>query len=134
MLDNAIPNSTATSLSRKNYFANENAKKNLQSHFITTQHFPEGSSIFYLLRCSPFTLAIALLSSIEERRHEKTINYKNQLPFQLNQITDCKNVGFESIVLFGWTSIFKKKLKNLCSVWLQWIPQKLNQKISMRSL
>lgn len=53
---------------------------------MTKQHFPEKARFF-------ISIDIALLSSIQERRHEKAINYKNQLLFQLNQITDCKNIA-----------------------------------------
>lgn len=83
----SLQNSKKTDQEKTTSFDGEEMPKTLQSHFVTTQHFPK------MLSC--LSISLASLHLIHElarkRRHKKTINYKNQLPSELNQITNYKS-------------------------------------------
>lgn len=72
---------------------NIEVKGTLQSHFVTTQQF-SLKKLLSSFSSFPFTslseLFLLWIFSLEMRRRKKAINYKNQLPFQLNQIANCK--------------------------------------------
>lgn len=108
-IKNCCPVSLLTlSRAQKKNYSKGAMPKSLQSHFVTTQHFHK-----MLLSQSPsLSLYLPVLKSFmnqKKKRHKKTINYKNQLPSELNQITNCKNIASkQQSTLLYWSSIFKK--------------------------